>query len=180
MLHWNRSLALIGRRAVTAAIRESSIKLERRHLLPRRLKRTLHQRKQVHPLTHRCAAQCAFDRTLSLQRTLELCDDPDHRTTADFPYVRSRAGVPLGRCPRIHQIIRIFGFIMQRSQKVLVACNQSPVLYVWPFDENLPQHIRHELADDAYRHGDAREAPLLRRCVSPWIIRNYRRARNRG
>jgi hypothetical protein len=38
--------------------------------------------------------------------------------------------------------------------KIFVACNQSHVLYVSTFDENLLKHISHELADNDSRKGD--------------------------
>jgi hypothetical protein len=38
--------------------------------------------------------------------------------------------------------------------KILVACNQWHVLYVFKFDEDLLKHISHELADDAGRASD--------------------------
>jgi hypothetical protein len=48
-----------------------------------------------------------------------------------------------------HQLIRIFKFIIVSSRKILVACNLAVCYTSYTFDENLHEHISHELAGDA-------------------------------
>jgi hypothetical protein len=48
--------------------------------------------------------------------------------------------------------------------------NLHSVLHVFPFDENLHEHISHELADDAGREGDTSWPVEPGLCVSPWAI----------